>query len=78
MSVVLTRRLFNGNNKPSSKNNGIVSGFDDDNDSELQQLINERKKVYQSIVNFRNASIKRSEISEKKFLDSRSKYIKYE
>ena len=36
------------------------------------------KKVYQSIVNFRNASIKRSEISEKKFLDSRSKYIKYE
>ena len=50
MSVVLTRRLFNGNNKPSSKNNGIVSGFDDDNDSELQQLINERKKVYQSIL----------------------------
>ena len=36
------------------------------------------KKVYQSIINFRNASIKRSEISEKKFLDSRSKYIKYE
>ena len=52
MSVVLTRRLFNGNNKPSSKNNGIVSGFDDDNDSELQQLINERKKVYQSITIF--------------------------
>ena len=50
MSVVLTRRLFNGNNKPSSKNNGIVSGFDDDNDSELQQLIDERKKVYQDIL----------------------------
>ena len=50
MSVVLTRRLFNGNNKPSSKNNGIVSGFDDDNDSELQQLIDERKKVYQNIL----------------------------
>ena len=44
MSVVLSRKLFNGN-KPSSKNNGIVSGFDDDNDSELQQLIDERKKV---------------------------------
>ena len=49
MSVVLSRKLFNGN-KPSSKNNGIVSGFDDDNDSELQQLIDERKKVYQSIL----------------------------
>ena len=49
MSVVLSRKLFNGN-KPSSKNNGIVSGFDDDNDSELQQLINERKKVYQDIL----------------------------
>ena len=51
MSVVLSRKLFNGNNKPSSRNNGIVSGFDDDNnDSELQQLINERRKVYQSIL----------------------------
>ena len=49
MSVVLSRKLFNGN-KPSSKNNGIVSGFDDDNDSELQQLIDERKKVYQDIL----------------------------
>ena len=49
MSVVLSRKLFNGN-KPSSKNNGIVSGFDDDNDSELQQLIDERKKVYQNIL----------------------------
>ena len=49
MSVVLSRKLFNGN-KPSSKNNGIVSGFDDDNDSELQQLINERRKVYQDIL----------------------------
>ena len=49
MSVVLSRKLFNGN-KPSSKNNGIVSGFDDDNDSELQQLIDERKKVYQAIL----------------------------
>ena len=49
MSVVLSRKLFNGN-KPSSKNNGIVSGFDDDNDSELQQLIDERKIVYQSIL----------------------------
>ena len=46
MSVVLSRKLFNGN-KPSSKNNGIVSGFDEDTDSELQQLINERRKVYQ-------------------------------
>jgi hypothetical protein len=50
MSVVLNRKLFNGDNKPSSKNNGIVSGFDNDNDSELQQLIDERKKVYQSIL----------------------------
>ena len=51
MSVVLNRKLFNGNNKPSSRNNGIVSGFDDDNnDSELQQLINERRKVYQDIL----------------------------
>ena len=49
MSVVLSRKLFNGN-KPSSKNNGIVSGFDDDNDSELQQLIDERRKVYQDIL----------------------------
>ena len=29
MSVVLSRKLFNTGNKPSSKNNGIVSGFDD-------------------------------------------------
>ena len=36
------------------------------------------KKVYQSIVNFRNNSIKRSEISEKKYLESRSKYVSYE
>ena len=50
MSVVLNRKLFNGDNKPSSKNNGIVSGFDNDNDSELQQLIDERKKIYQSIL----------------------------
>ena len=51
MSVVLNRKLFNGNNKPSSRNNGIVSGFDDDNnDSELQQLIDERRKVYQDIL----------------------------
>ena len=51
MSVVLNRKLFNGNNKPSSRNNGIVSGFDDDNnDSELQQLINERRKIYQDIL----------------------------
>ena len=36
------------------------------------------KKVYESIINFRNASIKRSVIAEKKFLESRSKFIKYE
>ena len=36
------------------------------------------KKVYQSIINYRNNSIKRSEISEKKYLESRSKYISYE
>ena len=50
MSVVLSRKLFNGGNKPSSRNNGIVSGFDDNNDSELQKLIDERRKVYQSIM----------------------------
>ena len=49
MSVVLSRKLFNGGEKPSSRNNGIVSGFDDNNDSELQKLIDERRKVYQSI-----------------------------
>ena len=44
MSVVLSRKLFNGGEKPSSKNNGIVSGFDDNNDSELQKLIDNYDK----------------------------------
>ena len=35
------------------------------------------KKVYKSIIKFRNASIKRSE-NQKKFLETRSKYVKYE
>ena len=36
------------------------------------------KKVYKSIINFRNSSIKRSEISQQKFLDSRSKFAIYD
>ena len=46
--------------------------------SKLTSSDNLSKKVYQSIINFRNISIKRSEISEKKFLDSRAKYVNYE
>ncbi len=35
------------------------------------------KKVYKSIIKFRNASIKRSE-NQRKFLETRSKFVKYE
>ena len=33
------------------------------------------KEVYNSIINFRNLSIKRSEVSELKFLEARSKFV---
>ena len=33
------------------------------------------KEVYNSIINFRNLSIKRSEVSEQKFLEARSKIL---
>ena len=33
------------------------------------------KEVYNSIVKFRNDSIKRSKVSEEKFLESRSKFL---
>ena len=46
--------------------------------SKLTSTDNLSKKVYKSIIKFRNSSIKRSEISEKKYLDSRSKFIDYE
>ena len=46
--------------------------------SKLTSTDNLSKKVYKSIIKFRNSSIKRSEISEKKYLDSRSKFINYE
>jgi TRAP-type mannitol/chloroaromatic compound transport system substrate-binding protein len=32
-------------------------------------------EVYNSIINFRNLSIKRSEVSEQKFLEIRSKFL---
>ena len=46
--------------------------------SKLTSSDNLSKKVYQSIINFRNTSIKRSEILEKSFLDTRSKFVNYE
>jgi len=44
--------------------------------NKLTSSDNLSKKVYQSIIKFRKASIKRSEISEQKFLESRLKYLK--
>ena len=89
----ITNEMIAGNNTALQillkKHNVILKSFPDNVLKELA-ILSEKvmtklissdplsKKVYKSIINFRNSSIKRSEISQQKFLDSRSKFAIYD
>ena len=89
----ITNEMIAGNNMALQillkKHNVILKSFPDNVLKELA-ILSEKvmtklissdplsKKVYKSIINFRNSSIKRSEISQQKFLDSRSKFAIYD